>query len=151
MKKIILSSLLTASVMLGASTDLDNLAIINDIQMKPTIWHMWDKTYDTSIIKEQEKKRFFISLIVTKPFVANIIIEHFQMKNCKDDLSFFNNTSINEIKDFVNSKPYETLLSYAYEKPAYYQNISNNTRYFMCGKGDFISDINTILDKQENK
>lgn len=145
MKKIIVSSLLAASFMFGANVDLDNLTQINNEQLKQSIWFLdGDKPFDVSVISDQDMKRFFVSLLVTKPFVAKVIINNFQAKNCKNDLTFMNTISLQEIKDFVNSKQYATLLDYGYSNPIYYENIKNNVKYLMCGTESFTPDIASI-------
>lgn len=142
MKKIIISSLLAASFIFGANGDLDNLTQINNEQLKQSIWYLnGDKPLDVSVINDLNMKRFFVSLLVTKPIVAKVIIDNFQAKSCKNDLSFMNTISEQEIKDFVNSKQYVTLLDYAYSKPSYYENIKNNFKYLMCGTESFTPDI----------
>lgn len=137
MKKIILSCIVSINLMFGGNTDLDTF-------LKEKVWYIDNKTYDNTVIKDIEMKKYFLSLYLSVPTAARIIVDNFQAKNCKDDLSFLNNTSIVEINKFLESKQYKTLLSYAYEKPYQYENIKNNTKYIMCGTESFSPDISIL-------
>ncbi len=150
MKKILISSVISVSVMFGANGDLDNLTQIDNEQLKQSIWYLnGDKPLDVSVISDLNMKRFFVSLLVTKPIVAKVIINNFQSKNCKNDLTFMNTISLQDIEDFVNSKQYATLRDYAYSKPMYYENIKNNVKYLMCGTESFTADITTMKNPSE--
>ena len=150
MKKILISTVIAASVMFGANGDLDNLTKISDTQLNQSIWYLdGNKPFDVSVINNLEMKRFFISLLVTKPIVAKVIVDNFQAKSCKSDLTFVNTITFQDIKDFVNSKQYETLIDYAYSKPSYYENIENNAKYIMCGNESFTADITTMKTSKD--
>lgn len=149
MKKILVSSLLATSVMFAVNTDLDNLAKINNTQLKQNIWSLGDKSLDISVIHDQEIKRFFVSFMVTYPYGAKVVVDNFQTKTCKNDLSFFNTISLNDIKEFVHSKQYATLLEYVYSSPAVYENVKNNVQYLMCGTNSFTPDITTIKSSND--
>lgn len=137
MKKIILGCVVFINLMFGASSDIDTF-------LKQKVWFIDNKTYDNTVIKDVEIKKHFLSLHLSMPTAARIIVDNFQAKNCKDDLSFLNNTSIYEINKFLESKQYKTLLNYAYEKPYQYINIKNNAKYIMCGTESFTPDISTL-------
>lgn len=144
MKKIILGCVVFINLMFGASSDIDTF-------LKQKAWFIDNKKYDNTVIKDVEIKKHFLSLQLSMPTAARIIVDNFQAKNCKDDLSFLNNTSIDEINKFLESKQYKTLLNYAYEKPYQYINIKNNAKYIMCGTESFTPDISILNLKKGHK
>lgn len=78
MKIFLLAGLFISSTLFASNNYLEGLHEIEDKTLKQNIWNVEGNSYDISEIEDKETKRFFLSLLVSKPAVAIVAANYLE-------------------------------------------------------------------------